>query len=434
MEIDNFIDEIGRKYRYNSELIEAIKRCVPAMIDGKTEEDINLLMDTLERVEIFTFEDAPSQEQIDEIKNQKLQERNNHVTFNSYNLGEYGNNVSPGAYVDEPVFDENMNIIDRVGFIYLTNLYSEGETAEFYKSNINLSHLIHELGHAWAAQKGEFVQEKNGDYIQTVGTAKFQNRVDRNTHTVEETGVEGLYVEEALNSIEEEKALYKILGVNDFSDIPGYVPSKYQGDMTSMMRHYIEKLGKDVFENIRIQKDTEKIEQLQEIFDQTDFMTQIKSPEYYSKKKEQFESFQNTSMSNSTKKKVNDFFAQYSSLYFAPHANQNFLQHLDTVMEQMYNFKSIKYSYDIFKEDILQAYKDTHIEMLREGYVPVNQASLIIEERKKQSKEPVTLSSLAKEALENNIREGEIKKAERQIHQSERQDTKEENVADGQDL
>lgn len=412
MQIFERIDKVGRKYGYDSELISALKRCIPAMIQGKTKEEINLLMDTLERVQIYTFDEQPKQEEIEAITSKKVNGRNDHVKTTLYDKGEYEKTVSPGAYVNEAIFDNNMNIIDRVGFIYLTNLYSNSDTSKFYGTKINLSHLIHELGHAWAAQKGEFNQEKNGDYIMSVGTAKFHYKVDRNTHVVEEKEIDGLYIEEALNSIEEEEALYRLLKTDDFRNIPGYVQSNYQGTMTAMMRHYIEKLGKSTVGGIRIQKDRKEIEQLEEIFGETEFMKSMQEKSYYTNKKKQLDCVQNTSMTDGAKKVVRDFFEEYNDLYLTPHKNQGFLQHLDKVMEQLYNFTSIKYSYDIFKEDIKQAYQQTQLSILAEGYTPINQVAEIIEKRKKQEKPQVTLSTLAREALNDKIRKGEVTKVE----------------------
>ncbi len=37
-EIDSFVDEISSKYNYSEELSNAIKRVLPAMIDGKDKE------------------------------------------------------------------------------------------------------------------------------------------------------------------------------------------------------------------------------------------------------------------------------------------------------------------------------------------------------------------------------------------------------------
>ena len=426
MNTNDFIDKIGIKYGYDIELVDALKRCVPAMIEGKNEEEISLLMDTLERVQIYTFDKQPKEEEILAIKNQKLNGRNDHVKFISCDKGEYEKADAPGAYMGEPVFDENMNIVDRVGVIYLTNLYSNSETAKFYGTKINLSHLIHELGHAWAAQKDEFIQEENGDYINTIGAVKFYNKVDRETCTSEEIGVEGLYIEEALNSIEEEEALYRILGISDFHDIPGYVSSEYQGAMTAMMRYYIEKLGKSPFENLRIHKDRKEIDQLQEIFDETDFAKSMKESDRYTNKEKKFESVQKTSMSDDTKKYIKDFFEEYRELYFTPPKNTDFLRNLDNTMEQLYNFNSIKYNYDITREDISDAYSKTQVSILSEGYVPVNQATEIIEKRKEQERPQVTLSSLAKEALKEGIRKGEIQYIEEQELNNEEEKTKDE--------
>lgn len=408
MQILECIDRVGQKYGYDTELMNALKRCIPVMIEGKTEEDINLLMDTLERVQIYTFDDQPEQEEIDAITRRKINGRNNHVKEIACDKGEYGKKVSPGAYVSEPIFDDNMNIIDRVGFIYVTNLYRSSETSKFYGTKINLSHLIHELGHAWGAQKGEFQQEENGDYTMTIGTAKFHNRVDRNGKIAEETGIEGLYMEEALNSIEEENALYRLFEIDDFHNIPGYVQSNYQGTMTDMMRYFVEKFGKETLEKIRIQKDRSKIEKLQEIFDETNFMKGMDGIDYYSEKEKKLNSAQDTSMSDSAKKRIKDFFEKYRSLYLMHHKKQDFLGHLDKVMEQLFNFTSIKYSYDIANEDIKQAYSQTVFSILAEGYVPINQAVAIMKERKKQEIPQVTLSGLARQALEDKIRIGEV--------------------------
>ena len=408
MQILECIDRVGQKYGYDTELMNALKRCIPVMIEGKTEEDINLLMDTLERVQIYTFDDQPEQEEIDAIIRRKVNGRNNHVKTIECDKGEYGKKVSTGSYISEPIFDDDMNIIDRVGFIYVTNLYSSSETSKFYGTKINISHLIHELGHAWGAQKGEFQQEESGDYTMTIGTAKFHNRVDRNGKIAEETGIEGLYMEEALNSIEEENALYRLFEINDFRNIPGYVQSNYQGTMTEMMRYFVQKFGEETLGKIRIQKDRSKIEKLQEIFDETNFMKGMDGIDYYSEKEKKLNSAQDTSMSDSAKKRIKDFFEKYRSLYLMPHKKQDFLGHLDKVMEQLFNFTSIKYSYDIANEDIKQAYYQTLSSILAEGYAPINQAVTIMKEHKKQEIPQVTLSGLARQALEAKIRIGEV--------------------------
>ena len=413
MDILNRIDIVGKKFGYNKELIDALKRCIQVMVQGKTQEDINLLMDTLERVRIYTFDNIPKHEEIDMIIKDKLKGRNNHVNTISLDKGEYGKEASSGAYVSESVFDSDMNIVDRVGFIYITNLYEGSNAAKFYGTRINLSHLIHELGHAWAAQKGEYVQDENGNYIMQIGAAKFYNIVDRKKKTVKEDKVEGLYIEEALNSIEEENALYRLLDIETYRSIPGYVQSNYQGAMTSMMRYYIEKLGQSSFESLRMQKDRKNLDEFQEIFDETPFTTDIQGEDYYKNKEKALTSAQFTNMSEESKKRIEEFFSKYRQLYLQPHMSKDFLGHLDRVMEQLFDFQSIKYNFDIFDEGQKQAFQETQIAILKEGYIPINQASDIIEERKKRKESPeVTISKLAREALDDKIRLGEVSELE----------------------
>lgn len=91
-----------------------------------------------------------------------------------------------------------------------------------------------------------------------------------------------------------------------------------------------------------------------------------------------------------------------------PHKKQDFLGHLDKVMEQLFNFTSIKYSYDIANEDIKQSYYQTLSSILAEGYAPINQAVTIMKEHKKQEIPQVTLCGLARQALEDKIRIGEV--------------------------
>lgn len=409
--LNDCIDEVAEKYNYSSELVEALKRCVPEMIERKSEEDIGLLIETLKRVQIFTFESIPTQQQIDDICNQKLNGRNTHIKIIEDDLGEYNKLPTPGAYVSQPVFDDEMNITDRMGFIYLTNLDDYNSTKEAYGTNINLSHLIHELGYAWASQKGEYVQEERGHYTHCVGAMRTKYNIDRVGKTVEEQETQGLYLEEALNTIEEENSLYRILGVERWRDIPGYVNSNYQGCMSDLMRHYIEKLGYDRFSEMRLQKNNEKIRQLQGYFDETDFMKHINDADYEKHKRECFKSYENTDMSAKSKDALKTFFEKYEELYFPKIRQQDYIKHLDRVMEQIFNFMTIKLRFDITNSEQKTAYSNILVEILREGYVPVNQASEIIRTRKGQGS--ITIQELTSQALVAKPTRSEIEQVDK---------------------
>ena len=81
MDINKRIEEVAKKYNYNNELVEALKKCVPVMAKGKSNSEIELLMETLSRVEILDFSKQPTQQQLDEIEKTKTAGKNEHVKF-----------------------------------------------------------------------------------------------------------------------------------------------------------------------------------------------------------------------------------------------------------------------------------------------------------------------------------------------------------------
>ena len=74
-----------------------------------------------------------------------------------------------------------MNIIDTVGYIYITDLEPSSQLATSFGSKINYSFLVHELGHAWAAQKEEYTQDENKNFSCRIGTCLRKRKVDGNT-------------------------------------------------------------------------------------------------------------------------------------------------------------------------------------------------------------------------------------------------------------
>ena len=350
---DAVIDEVASKYGYSSELVLALKRVVPIMAEEKDEEEVQIIIDTLRRVPIFLFDKEPKQEDIDSIERQMLQGRNSDVTIIDEQNGEYGKTVTPAAYCPRPVFDAQMNLIDRIGFIYLTNINQYSSAVQKYGTQINLSHLIHELGHACASQKGEYTQLEDGRFSHRVGTYISMYEVDRDSRTVRESVGTGIFIEEALNTIEEERILYKLLGVENYTQIPDYVPSKYQGTMTRMMRQFIKEIGPEPFNDFRFKGDRSKINKLQELFGQTPILRGEKSDEFYKKIEELMMSFRKTVMSNNSKAIVEKFFSDYRSLYFEPSEEQlDFMGFLDRILEQRFNFYSVQHRFDIMNDAV----------------------------------------------------------------------------------
>lgn len=162
--------------------------------------------------------------------------------------------------------------------------------ANFYGTQMDLSALIHELGHAWAAQKDPFVQEENGNVIVKTGMRTDTLIVNKEQHTVEYGETQGLYLEEAINTVQEENALTQILGVSSIEEIEGYKKSTYQSSiMNTIMRVYLEKLGENrSFEKARIINDKSELDLLQKSYSKTDFAKKMKNEGYINQKKNDF--------------------------------------------------------------------------------------------------------------------------------------------------
>lgn len=174
-------------------------------------------------------------------------------------------------------------------FIHLTNLPEFSETAKFQGSIINYSHLIHELEHAVAAQQDEFVQSENGNYTQNVGAISFSYTVDRNNCSTEYVAQDGLYLEEALNTIEEERVLCDIFGVESVNDIPGYVKSVYHGLMSDSAAAYVKQIGSLPFSKLRNFKDDTDLRPYMEIIARTEAAQELNNPDFYDSKRAIFD-------------------------------------------------------------------------------------------------------------------------------------------------
>ena len=375
MNFDEFIDDIAEKYGYDEELVSALKRCLPVMAAGKDQESIQLLKDTLERVEIVVFEDLPTREQLDELMNKKINGRNDHVTFIDKDRGEYNKSVSSSAYMNNPILDEDMNVVDRVWVIYTTKLKEYDKCHEAYGSMINLSHLIHEIGHAWAAQKDEFIQKEDGTIINRVGVTEIISDVDKENNTIEEKEIRGLYIEEATNTLEEEKALCKLLKVSSIEEIPGYLHSPYQWKLVDLMYILNNSLDLNMLEQLRLHDDKSVMKDLNELFKKTKHFENIKTKEYRESKEKIFKSYRDDEkMSDNAKSTLDSFFEKYHDLFFGRHDNSDFMEYFDGLLESFYNLREYKYSfYDEKNQYISPSYTDILKDMQSEGMNLINE-------------------------------------------------------------
>lgn len=365
-DIESFIDDISEKFGYTEILKDDLKRIVPIMLSGKDETKSKMLLDALSETKIFVLPDDAQMEDLEKCKDEIFGKDNKDVTFKETDMGEYSKDSLPdGAYVSEPVFDDNMNIVGRNRMLYVKELSKYSALNQVYGSNINLSHLIHELGHAWAAQTDEYVQNADGSIAQNIGPCSITARVDRETRTVTGDAVDGLFIEETLNTIQEEKVILELTGAKSIAELAakGYVRSAYQGMQTEIMKTYVDKFGEAVFEEYRYSKDLSVLAGLEQALRNTKAWEILGTQEYIGRKKTQIAQIENLKKctgepATEAIAKIGGLFEKYSDVYFP--ANDQFtpIQKLNNVLEQLYDFNSVKYNFAIMdNDDNLEIYK-----------------------------------------------------------------------------
>lgn len=390
-EINEIIDSVSEKFGYDEELNFTLKRIVPFMLDGKSDELKNMLFDTLNRVKIFVLPNGATQEDVDKCQEEVFKKQE--VSFVQADTGEYGKTQAAAAYINEPIFDKDMNIVDRQSFLYVTKLSKYDSLCKVYDTEIDLSHLIHELGHAWASEKDEFVQDEQGNYETNVGACTIKTVIDRENKTAKDISMDNIFREEALNTIEEENVLCKVLNIEDISVLKekGYVPSNYQWFMADMMREYVEKFGSEAFDKYRFEKDKGALEDIEKALENTNSMSVMNIDSYTEKKKRKFERIHELKTTEGAKKSIIDIIGKYTDVYFPNNSKFTPLEKLENVFTQIYNMKDVKYNFDFLgnadeakSEFNREIYNTVISAIIAEGYVPVREAEIVKAEKNKE--------------------------------------------------
>jgi len=423
----DIVEEVCLKYSYddqdkegNDSLKTVLLKVIPAMLKDSKQEERNLFYQMLSHTPIVITENL-TQESYDNLLEQYIgKDINQHIVEKNVDLGEYGKNLGAGAYISEAILDENMNLQGKKSFIYIQKVI--GKSKEFYDTDINVSHLIHELGHAWHSEKEQFVMQKDGTLKERVGTAEFIysfSTMQDNKFIKECTKTTGLMIEESMNTIAEEKAMANYMGISleemqkEYRD--SLVPSNYQGYMADLVDYMLEKLGKDDFENYRLYGEIDSKNKINNLMEQTDYWKNREtdilpfsdSPRSYDKKRAVLDKID--------KESVQEFFKKYETIYFPNIAEMAPIEKIDNVLAQRYNMNMIMYSMGI------DNYKDLLDRLGYEGYSLINQAADL--KKKQELLQMISdvksseLSEITQEtkmiALENISEKGEITDDER---------------------
>lgn len=380
-ECKDIVEEVSERYHYddkdkqgNDSLKIVLLKVIPAMLKDSKQEERNLFYQMLSHTPIAITENL-TQESYDKLLEQYIgKDVNQHIIEENVDLGEYGKDLGVGAYVSEPILDENMNLQGKKSFIYIQRV--TGKAKEFFSTDINVSHLIHELGHAWHAEKEQFVMQSDKTLKERVGTAEFIysfSKTHDNKFVKKCTRTTGLMIEESMNTVAEEKAMANYMGISLEEMQKEYrnslVPSNYQGYMANFVGYMLEKLGKDDFENYRLYGETESKNKINDLMRktnywinrETDILPFADSPRSYDKKRTVFDRIDNIS--------VQEFFNKYETIYFPDISKMTPIEKIDNVLAQKYNLNMVRYNMGI------DNYKDFIERLGYEGFSLVNQAA-----------------------------------------------------------
>ncbi len=210
-------------------------------------------------------------------------------------------------------------------------------------------------------------------------------------------------MEEALNTLDEEKALCEVLNIQNVEEIPGYMPSQYQGVLKKVIGGYIEQIGELPFSKLRILKDTKDLESYELILESTEATQYLKARQHMDKKREIFnKTSELENVTDESKLKIKEFFEKYQDVYFSPNYEGTFWDKLDNVLEQLFNFNTVKYSFNICDSKNVEIYKEVLSEMVKEGFEPLNQAKDKIAQFNSRN---ISMNELVKQALQARHKE-----------------------------
>lgn len=379
-EINKVVNEVCEKFQYdstdkegNDSLKTVLLKICAVMLKDSNEEDRNLFYEMLRHTPIVVTENL-TPEGYKHLEEKYIGNVNPHIVEEKSNVGEYGKNVGAGAYVSEPILDENLQLKGKKSFLYIQKVNNREQ--QFFGTDINVSHLIHELGHAWHAKKNQYTMLPNNTLKNRTGTAEFIYSFSKNpdgTYTMHTDKVSGLMLEEGMNTLCEEQAMADYMNIsleemkNKYRTV--LIPSSYQGYIANFVSYMLQQLNSKDFEQWRMYGDSESKGRIESLMSRTkywenreqDILPTSDNPRNYNNKRQIIARMQGDS--------VQEFFKHYENIYFPDISQMSPLDKIENVLEQFYNMSLIKYSID------LEDYKAFLNSLGYEGYSLINQSS-----------------------------------------------------------
>ena len=394
-EYDEVVAKVSEKYKYNEDLKKVLRKILPAMLEGCSYEERLVFYKMLTHTPIVVFQknSKPTEE---ELINTYIGNVNPHIQEEEINMGEYGKQAAAGGFVSEAILDENLNIVGTKQFVYVGSIdleksYSDSDKKryELLGSGINVSHLIHELGHAWVSEKGQY-KIQDGYLIQRCGTSEFKYTFIPNgegKYIKKGLSTEGLMLEEALNTNQEVESMARYLGITKeelceelYKSNGCFIPSDYQGVMSGITEYLLETPLKKELRDWRINGNKDSLNKINSVMSRT--------KAYQSRNNEnQYEKIKNDIFEKPDGDRMKKFFENCRKDFFPDKMSMTPVQILENSLTQCYDMSVNKFCFDFFSEKSMEKYSGILQAAMAQGYLLINDTIELLRDEKEEQKQ-----------------------------------------------
>lgn len=387
-ECNSVVEEVCERFEYektHKDFKDVLKRIAIVLVSDSSKEDRDVFYQMLKHTPIVVVENL-TEESLKELKEKYVGTK---VEEQSEDMGKYGIGIPEGEFVARPCIDDNGQLVGKNSFLYIQNLKTGSKASNLLGTDINVPHLIHELGHAWHSEKEQYKILEDGTLLERVGGAKFKYSLEKTeegkwiqkgiSHT-------GLLIEEGMNTIEEEVALAKYLNISREEMKEKYkgelIPTIYRGFVATMVEDFLDKTDRKELEEWRMYGEESKIKKVENWMELTDAW----------KNREKEYGKEGTSLSNkklvfagTQKPVIQDFFKKYEKTFFPDISNMTPVEKIENVLEQLYTFKGIQYHFSLTNTEEKENYNSVVMQMLGEGYSLINQTQKVRDNLQKRN-------------------------------------------------
>jgi len=151
---DLIIQRVKEQYGYDDNLSNTLRKILPAMLTGRSYEERNLFYKMLTKTPIIVL---PKDGDIRETSKKMFEGLNKNIINENKETSSW---KPEGLFSSELIFDDQLNVVGKKQALFIKTLdgiksltESQRKRMELFGTGLEVSHLIHELGHAWVSEK-----------------------------------------------------------------------------------------------------------------------------------------------------------------------------------------------------------------------------------------------------------------------------------------